>query len=209
MWISKQSSIRCRGARFGNSMDSILSVQNQNFSRNRTEFTEIAWSRLKSRKSSTLTIRWNLAKFVNIFPGIIVRQHLTVQKQMGLPKEQCAEWKKGHLRCYCRPVWMKKWWADSTESYCYLRNIRDLLSDGKTPCERRFVEPFKRPRIPFGSMVEYHPIAVKDLSRRHQFGKKVGYASHAGGIWKGDILRNWKRWTHLKSMLGDSMRKKC
>ena len=32
----------------------------------------------------------------------------------------------------------EKWWADSMESYCYLRNVQDLLSDGKTPYERRF-----------------------------------------------------------------------
>ena len=29
----------------------------------------------------------------------------------------------------------EKWWADSMECYCYLRNIQDLLSDGKTPYE--------------------------------------------------------------------------
>ena len=29
------------------------------------------------------------------------------------------------------------------ECYTYLRNIQDLLSDGKTPYERRFGEPFK------------------------------------------------------------------
>ena len=28
-------------------------------------------------------------------------------------------------------------------------------------------------RIPFGSLVEYHPITAKDQSRIHQFGKKV------------------------------------
>ena len=64
----------------------------------------------------------------------------------------------------------EKWWADSMESYCSLRNIQDLLSDGKTPHERRFGEPFKGPNIPFGSLVEYHPITAKDQSRIHQFG---------------------------------------
>ena len=59
----------------------------------------------------------------------------------------------------------EKWWADSVECYCYLRSIEDLLSDGKTPCERRFGEPFQGPAIPFGSMVEYHPISAKDQSR--------------------------------------------
>ena len=49
------------------------------------------WSRRGNQKSLTLTILWNLAKPVKIFPGIIVRLHLTDRKQMGLPKEQCAE----------------------------------------------------------------------------------------------------------------------
>ena len=61
----------------------------------------------------------------------------------------------------------KEWWAVSMECYCYLRNIQDLLSDGKTPCERRFGIPFKGAIIPFSSMVEYHPNSAKDLSRLH------------------------------------------
>ena len=85
-------------------------------------------------------------------------------------------------------------WADSMECYTYLRNVTDLLSDGKTPNERRFGQPFKGPIIPFGSLVEYHPITAKDQSRIHQFGKKVlpglflGYAFYAVRIWKGDIM---------------------
>ena len=73
-------------------------------------------------------------------------------------------------------------------------NVTDLLSDGKTPYERRFGQPFKGPIVPFGSLVEYHPITAKDQSRIHQFGKKVlpglflGYALYAGEFWKGDVL---------------------
>ena len=80
------------------------------------------------------------------------------------------------------------------ECYTYLRNVTDLLSDGKTPYERRFGQPCTGPIIPLGSLVEYHPITAKDQSRIHQFGKKVlpglflGYALYAGGIWKGDVL---------------------
>ena len=78
--------------------------------------------------------------------------------------------------------------------YTYLRNVLDLLSDGKTPHERRFGKPFKESIIPFDSLVEYYPKSAKDQSRIHQFGKKVlpglflGYALYAGGLWKGDIL---------------------
>ena len=88
----------------------------------------------------------------------------------------------------------ESWWADSMECYTYLRNVTDLLSDGKTPYERRFGQPFEGPIIPYGSLVEYHSITAKDQSRIHQFGKKVlpglflGYALYAEGIEKGDVL---------------------
>ena len=80
------------------------------------------------------------------------------------------------------------------ECYSYLRNVQDLLADGKTPYERRFGESLKRPIIPSGAMVEYHPISTRDQSILHQCGKKVspgillGYELVAGGMWKGEIL---------------------
>ena len=37
----------------------------------------------------------------------------------------------------------EKWWADFMECYTYLRNILDLLSEGKTPHERQFGYPCK------------------------------------------------------------------
>ena len=43
----------------------------------------------------------------------------------------------------------EKWWADSMACCCSLRNVQDFLSDGKTPDERRFGEPFNGPIIPF------------------------------------------------------------
>ena len=54
--------------------------------------------------------------------------------------------------------------------------------------------PFDGPVIPFGAMVEYHPISAKDQSTLHQFGSQVlpdtflGCASYAGRVWKGDIM---------------------
>ena len=88
----------------------------------------------------------------------------------------------------------EKCFAESMECFCYLRSVHDLLGDGKTPCERRSEEPVKGPVIPFGAMVENHPISPKDQSRVHQFRNKVlpgiflGCALIAGGICKGDIL---------------------
>ena len=37
---------------------------------------------------------------------------------------------------------VEQWWADSVECHCFLLNVQDLLSDRKTPHERRFGEPF-------------------------------------------------------------------
>ena len=88
----------------------------------------------------------------------------------------------------------EKWWADSMECYCHLRDIQDLLSDWKTPYERRFGDALKGPTTPFGVLVEYHLVSGKDQQRILQFGLKVlpsiflGYAMYAGGIWKVDIL---------------------
>ena len=63
------------------------------------------------------------------------------------------------------------WWADSVECCCYLRNVQDLVVEGKSPHERRFGEPFPGPIILFGAMVEYHPMSTKDQPTLHQFGK--------------------------------------
>ena len=50
-----------------------------------------SWSQIASLKSFAMTIPWNSAKPVKIFPGIIARLHHTDQKQTGLLREQCAE----------------------------------------------------------------------------------------------------------------------
>ena len=55
----------------------------------------------------------------------------------------------------------------------YLRNIQDLLSNGKRHPVKGGSVPFNGLVIPFGAMVEYHPVSAKDLSRLHQFGSKV------------------------------------
>ena len=51
----------------------------------------------------------------------------------------------------------------------YLRNIQDLLPDGKTPYERRSEEPFKGPIIPFGSLVVYYPISRESNLERKSY----------------------------------------
>ena len=88
----------------------------------------------------------------------------------GIAERAVRRVKEGTFAVLLQSGLDKEWWADSVECYCCLRNIQDLLSDGKTPYERRFGMPFNGPVIPFGAMVEYHP---EDQSWLHQYGAKV------------------------------------
>ena len=109
---------------------------------------------------------------------------------MGLLREQYAEEKKG-----TSAVLLQSGLDDNCmECFSYLRNIEDLLSDGKTPYERRFGEPFNGPIIPFLSLVEYYPILQKtsqesiNLERKSYLDCSLDTLCTRGGIWKGDTL---------------------
>ena len=85
----------------------------------------------------------NLANVVRIFPGLILRQHRTDRKQMGYSRKSSAQSERRDPSAVLLQSGLDKaWWADCMECCCYLRNIQDLLSDGKTPYERPFGIPF-------------------------------------------------------------------
>ena len=143
--------------------------------------------------------------------GIIARPHHTDRRLMELLKEQCAS------AVLLQSGLNESWWEDSMECYTYLRNVTDLLPDGKTPYERCFGQPFEGPIIPFRSLVEYHRITAKDQSRIHQFGKSYLDCSSDTLCTRGEFgketywsqtLRSWRRWSHRKSTRKDSMRKR-
>ena len=111
------------------------------------------------------------------------------------------------------PKWLRM------ECYTYLRNVTDLLSDGKTPYERRFGQPLKGTDYSTWFTLSVLPYLcegpVKDpsiwresltwivprirLVRGREFGRVTYWLQ---------TLRSWKRWTHLKSTLKDSMQRK-
>ena len=104
-----------------------------------------------------------------------------------------------------------EWWADSMECHRYLRNIQDLLSDGKSPYERRFGMPFNGPVIRFGAMVEYITLSLRRTYRDYinlarmscQVHSSVTYGTREESgketFWS-QTLKNWTRWTHQNSM---------
>ena len=72
-------------------MDPGVSVQKQNFTRNPKKLAKVPGTREETKSHSPLTIPWNSAKLVKIFPGIIARLHHIDPRLMVLRKGQCAE----------------------------------------------------------------------------------------------------------------------
>ena len=65
-------------------------------------------------------------------------------------------------------LWLIRW-----NAICHLRNVQDLLADGKAPYERLFGEPFEGPLFFWSNGVECHPISARDQTILHHFGKTV------------------------------------
>ena len=55
------------------------------------EACKSSWNPRGNQKSFTLTIHWNSAKLLKIFPGIIARPHHTDRRLVAFVEEQCAE----------------------------------------------------------------------------------------------------------------------
>ena len=65
----------------------------------------------------------------------------------GIAERAVRRVKEGTSAVLLQSGLKESWWADSMECYTYLRNVTDLSSDGETPYERRFGQPFKGPII--------------------------------------------------------------
>ena len=64
---------------------------------------------------------------------------------------------------------LEEWWDCPVKCDCFLRDVHNKLTDGKTAYENMFGVPFHVERH---SVTE--PISSMDESRLHQFGKKIG-----------------------------------
>ena len=95
-----------------------IPMKTKNFSGNTEELAKVP------------TIPKNLANLVKIFPGIILRQHRTDWKLMGLLREQCAESRKGHL--LLQSGLDEKWW-DSMELLSLGKLCDDEWINGQKP----------------------------------------------------------------------------
>ena len=174
-------------------MDSVVSVQNKNFTGNTKELAKVLGAEWKPKVIYTD----NSLEFGKACEDLSWNHCTSTPHRSetnAIAERAVRRVKEGTSAVLLQSVLEENWWVDSMRCDTYLRNVTDLLSDGKTPYERRSGKPFKEPIIPFGSLVEYHPITAKDQSRIHQFGQKgitwiVPWIRFVrGGIWKGDIM---------------------
>ena len=166
-------------------MDPVVSVQNKNSQ----EIERSLQKFLEPKRKRKVIYTGNSLEFGKVCEDLSWNHCTSTPHRSetnGIAERALRRVKEGTFAVLLQSGLDEKWWADSMECCTYLRNIQDLLNDGKTPCERRFGQPFKGPIIPCGSLVECYPISAKDQSRIHQFGKKVllglflGYALYAG-----------------------------
>ena len=213
LWISKQSSICNRGA--GLKGSSRIRAK-QKLLRKQKRACKSSWSQIGNLKSFTLTIPLNLAKHVKIFPGIIVRQHHTDREQMGLLREQYAEWKKVRLQYCCNQVWMKNGGqiprgailVCETSQIFYLMwrlHTKDVLEKLLKDQSCRLIHwlsitLFLRKTSQESIKLERKSYLDCSLdTTRWEIGRVTQWLQ---------TLRSWKRWTHQKSTLRDSMQRK-
>ena len=148
-------------------------------------------------------------------PGIILRQHHTDQKQMGFPKEQCAEWKKGHLRYCCTQVWTMNggrilW---SFTAICETFKISCLMEDTiwkavRNALERTSDTVWSNTLFLRKTNLDCISLEQKSCQVYSSVMHKTRGESGKGTSWS-ETLKNWRRGTHLNSMPRGSTQRKC
>ena len=140
-------------------MDPVVSVQNKNFTKKNQRSLQ---KFLEPDRNPKVIYTDNSLEFGKACEDLYwnhCRSTPHRSETNGIAERAVRRVKEGTSAVLLRSGLNNEWWADSMECYCYLRNIQDLLSDGKTPYERLFGMPFNGPVIPFGAMVECHPIS--------------------------------------------------
>ena len=98
-----------------------------------------------------LTTHWNVAKPVEMFSGIIVRQRLIVPRQNGDAERAVRRYIFGTLQSSLD----EKWCAGSMECYCYLRNVsRPLENSSCTALTLKHIDFVRRTNTTLDVLLE-------------------------------------------------------
>ena len=164
--MSKQSSICNRGAGLSHPLDPVISVQNKTSQETQRSLQKF----LEPDRKPKVIYTDNSLEFGKACEDLSWNHCTSTPHRSetnGIAERAVRRVKEGTSAVLLQSGLNENWWADSMECFSCLRNVQDLLSDGKTPYERRFGKPFKGPIIPFDSLVEYFPISAKDQSIIH------------------------------------------
>ena len=216
-WISKQSLIRSRDTRSSHSMANTIRAKQRTSQEKEKSLGKFLEPSHKPKDIYTD----NSLEFRKYCEDLSWNHRTSTSHRSetdGIAGRAVRRVKEGTSAVLLQSGLDERWWADSMECYCYLRNFQDLLADGKSPHESRFGEPFKGPILLFGAMVENHHISTGDPSRLHRFGKKAVHVSFLGVNWslrefgmetfRWRTWKIWKSWMHQKFILEESTRKK-
>ena len=110
----------------------------QKLHRKHREACKSSGSQIGSPKSFTLTIPQNLAKPCEDLSWNHCTSTPHRSETNGIAERAVRRVKEGTSAVLLQSGLDESWWADSMECYTYLRNVTDLLSDGKTPFEKTF-----------------------------------------------------------------------
>ena len=136
-WIPEQSQIRCGGTRSRHSMDAIFPCKNKNSqdtNKNLRKFLEPS-EKPKVRYTDN---SWGFGKSCEELSWNHRTSTPYRSETNGIAERAIRRVKEGTSAVLFQSGLGDKWWSDSMECHCHLRNVQDLLADGKTPYERRF-----------------------------------------------------------------------
>ena len=195
MWTSKQSSIRCRGTRLGNSVDPILSVQNKNSSGNGKGLTKVlgADEETKTHLHRQLPRIWQ-----SLWRPILVSLYVDTSpfrdKWCCWKSGKYAELVKGPLHHCCNQVWMTNggripWSVTATwgtyEISCLLgRHLTRGDSENHSKDQEFHL-------VQWSNITLFLPKTCRDCISSARKSYQVYSSAHvlyAGGIWKGDTV---------------------
>ena len=184
----------------GHPMDPVKSVLNNNFSGNAKGTCKF----LKPDRNPEVIYTDNSLKFGKACEDLSWNHCTSTPHRSeinGFCRKRSAQSEGRHLCCSVATSLNESSWADAMECYTYLRNVTDLLPDGKTPYERRFGNPLEGPIIPSITLwlrrtsqesinlerKSYLGCSSNLLCTRWECGKVTHWSQ---------TLRSWKRWTH-------------
>ena len=113
-------------------MDPVVSVQNKNFSGNTKKLAKVPGP----DRNPKVIYTDNSLEFGKACEDLSWNHCTSTPHRSetnGIAERAVRRVKEGTSAVLLQSGLNESWWADSMECYTYLRNVTDLLSDGKTP----------------------------------------------------------------------------